>query len=266
MKDKDKKVLGGIGLLAMLALMLGMGGKRPPIVPGPSLDPDDDDDDDEPSGPGGFTPGPAYPDEPEPPLTPTPAEPGFDPVKIVNKYLCPSPCDRTGALYLIQEGDNPPEVAKAALGVGTGHKAIAPYVVAMAEASMNFALYDVIWTPDEGTKAGGGQPGVAGAGDSQASVYRRYTAKLYDPDDGKIRRWYIGDAFFRHHRLVLGMLRAGQLPERSTDKWGNVYASRGHYGLIWLPRAHLDQSGNLVVDDLDPPEDLQSLMTNIYEV
>lgn len=189
---------------------------------------------------------------------------GPDPARVVNDNIGPG--DRTGTLYPIARGDNPKTLAMRALGVRSGHGAIPPYVSAMAKSAWNHAIYNTLWRSDEGSTPGPGQAGHAGHS-PRVAVTRRYTAKQYN-DRGQVMRWYIGDAFFPHHKNMLALLRAGQEPETTTDEVGRIGSYGRTFGTIWLPKVReiTDNAPYLVIDasGYEPPPELQALAPNIY--
>lgn len=189
---------------------------------------------------------------------------GPDPARIVNDNVGPG--DRTGTLYPIARGDNPTALAKRALGVGSGHAAIPYYVAAMAKSLWNHAIYNTLWRSDEGSTPGPGQAGHAGHS-PRVAVTRRYTAKQYN-DRGQVMRWYVGDAFYPHHKNMLALLRGGQEPETTTDEVGRIGSDGQSYGTIWLPEVIeiTDSAPYLVIPEpsYEPPPELQALAPNIY--
>jgi len=262
-KKKTTAILVG---LAALAALFGFAGKAKADDEDDDLRPDDDEDDDE-NGRPDFRVTPATYDDP---FIVVPAEPGDDPTKVVNRYLCPSRPDcRDGSLYQIVSGDNPTFVAKAVLAntIDPEHVSamVAPYIAAMAVHSYNLALYSCIWNPtDPNAPASYGRKGTSGK--PPQPVTQRYTAKEYDAN-GVMRRWYIGDAFVsKKHEANLVRLRGGNEPLRTTDETGRVFEAGHHYGLIWLPRitGFRPPPNPSVGVEADLPPDLAALMPNIY--
>jgi len=260
-KKKTTTILVG---LAALAALFGFAGKAKADDEDDDLRPDDDEDDDD----TGIKVIPAVPGGPEfPPLTPIPAFPVDDPVKIVNRYLGPG--DRDGSLYQIVSGDQPELIAKRVLHnvvpQDTTHTLVAPYVGQMAIHSYNLALYSCLWKPDDpNAPASNSRPGHSGR--PSRPVTQRYTAKEYDPE-GVMRRWYIGDAFFsRKHIDNLVQLRGGNDPLRTTDEEGRILEQGNSYGLIWLPKITGHRIGMHASVGVEPdlPPDLAALMPNIY--
>lgn len=244
-----RKRWGLYGLLGLLGL-LAMGGAAAAAVPD---DEPDDDDDDEPDDDGlGIDPTRVKPPDDDDGLgiDPTRVEPDDDvgrvdvtPVdvreSIVDRYFDPSGT-QTGILYQIQSGDNPTTVAMDALGVGTGHPAIVPYIRAMALPLLNFVLYDTIYAAGEGR---------------YGSTPSRYTIMINSA------RRYIGDAFTPKHANVLADLKAGIPLVRGTDLDGAGVDPARRRGLIWLPRvdAFSDQN-EPIISDYNPPDDLGDLI------